>query len=90
MATLVSSWSLFLSGILISSRRFQLKWPTRLNWELGKMLLAGLAFVPVWFWNPLKAEGIVFFVAKVCASMLIYGILVWLFKVSAARQIVHR
>ena len=88
LATLVSSWSIFFVSIFEVKRRFQLIWPRALSKELAKMLLAALAFVPFWYGRPPTPLNPLLFLLLVLVSVLVYAILVWLFRVKEVRRLV--
>jgi len=89
LATLISSWFLFLTTALTAWKRFSLVWPRQLTWDLLKILAASCAFIPLWLGRPEQMSFLVF-VIKVLGSVCIYGILAFVFRVSAFRRIIHR
>ena len=92
LATLVSSWILFLVAIIWIHRGFALRWPRRLNRDLIMILLAAMSLPLVWMsWgDPARILGLGELTIKVFVSCLIYGILVWLFNIAQIRDWMKR
>lgn len=90
LATLISSWVLFLLGISQIRARFQLTWPSRLNRDLTKICISALAFVPIWLPIRYHTHGPGTLVFKVLASILVYILFLKLLAVSGLPRLIRK
>ena len=90
LATLISTWTLFFISSFLVRRRFQLVWPSWFSWELLKIALAALAFVPVWVPFQSRIPGLAALLTKVLLSIGIYFICLKLFKSSSLSRLMGK
>ena len=90
LATLVSAWVLFFISVWQIHKRFAIVWPRRLNSQLARILLAALAFVPLWQPFAYRIFSPASLLLRIFGSIFIYVLLVWLFRVTGFLHIIRK